>query len=255
MSKTSWLPLGALAVALIACAWLYIDNRALRRELVQSRGRGAGAESGDSAAPKDGDGQAAASPSRPGSPLGSALRSRLGFAAGAERPSLPAPSEEKDTRAERRQRRQVEIAAMFGRLDGESAEDYRERMQPFVKMSLAGPRSRLEDARRAAEQAAGVTGEQRAALDSVLGDAYQEAVELTNRALATGDLTPYSRNWSGVLNLAGGMGAILEGAESRIGSILTPEQVRAMYDQGFEWGEYLGVTAPWEDLDPPPPGG
>jgi hypothetical protein len=167
---------------------------------------------------------------------------------------LPERSEEKDTRAERRQRRQAEIAAMFGRLDGESAEDYRERMVPFVKMALAGPRGRLEDARRAAEQAAGVTGEQRAALDSVLGDAYQEAVELTNRALATGDLTPYSRNWSGVLNLAGGMGAILEGAESRIGSILTPEQARAMYDQGFEWGEYLGATAPWESLDPPPPG-
>jgi hypothetical protein len=26
-----------------------------------------------------------------------------------------------------------------------------------------------------------------------------------------------------------------------------------MSDAGFEWGEYLGVKAPWEKLTPPPP--
>jgi hypothetical protein len=26
-----------------------------------------------------------------------------------------------------------------------------------------------------------------------------------------------------------------------------------MYEAGFEWGEYLGVSAPWESLRPPPP--
>jgi hypothetical protein len=26
-----------------------------------------------------------------------------------------------------------------------------------------------------------------------------------------------------------------------------------MADAGFEWGEYLGVNAPWENLKPPPP--
>jgi hypothetical protein len=250
MNRTSWLPLGALAMALVACAWLYMDNRALRGEL--ARGVTSGSVSTEPAAPEHDQGAADEFPSR--TSLRSALRSRLAAPADAERPSVPVPSEETDTRAERRQRRQTEIAAMFGRVHGESVEDYRARMQPFVTMSLAGPRSRLEDTRRAAEEAAGVTAEQRAALDSVLGDAYQEAIELTNRALAAGDLTPYSRNWAGVLNLAGGMGAVLEGAESRIGSILTPEQVRVLYDQGFEWGEYLGVTAPWENLDPPPPG-
>jgi hypothetical protein len=248
MSKSSWLSLGALAVALIGCAWLYLDNRALRRELAQAADRSPGAEPATRSGRDDRD-LAAPAADAP------AARRPLGFAAGVERPTLPEPTQEKETRVERRQRRQTEIAAMFGRLDGESAEDYRERMRPFVKLTLSGPRKRVEDARRAAEEAAGVTDEQRAALDSVLEDAYQEAIELTNRAMAAGDLTPYSRNWSGVLNLAGGMGAVLEGAESRIGGVLTPEQVRAMYDQGFEWGEYLGVTAPWENLDAPPPPG
>jgi hypothetical protein len=175
----------------------------------------------------------------------------LGFAAGAERPALAEPA--KETRAERRKRRQGELATLLGRLEGESAAQYQERMRPFVTLSLAGPRSRVTETRHAAEAAAGVTETQRAVLDQVVDDAYQEAVTLANRALASGDLTPYSRNWSGVLNVAGGMGAILEGAEARIGEILSPEQSRIIYDQGFEWGEYLGITIPWEHLDAPPP--
>ena len=31
------------------------------------------------------------------------------------------------------------------------------------------------------------------------------------------------------------------------------EQIKAMSSSGFEWGEYLGVSAPWENLKPPPP--
>jgi hypothetical protein len=58
---------------------------------------------------------------------------------------------------------------------------------------------------------------------------------------------------TGMLQYAGGLGAILEGAEGRIGKILSPEQLRAMQDAGFEWGEYLGVNAPWERLRAPPP--
>jgi hypothetical protein len=55
-----------------------------------------------------------------------------------------------------------------------------------------------------------------------------------------------------VLQYAGGLGSILEGAEARVGGILTPTQVQAIYASGFEWGEYLGVTAPWERLHAPP---
>jgi hypothetical protein len=29
--------------------------------------------------------------------------------------------------------------------------------------------------------------------------------------------------------------------------------MKSIYDTGFEWGEYLGVSAPWEKLQPPPP--
>ena len=39
----------------------------------------------------------------------------------------------------------------------------------------------------------------------------------------------------------------------QIGKILDASQIQAMYDSGFEWGEYLGLNAPWEKLTPPPP--
>lgn len=237
----------ALLAALVACAVLYAENRSLRSELesqpVAARATvtaAAQATSSDkSAAPAQGE--------RPANPV-----SRLLFRG--PRPT-PAKVEEpkKETRQERRQRRQVELEAMFGRLDGETEEEYRERMVPFVKSVLAQPRERLSEAREAAEEAAGVTSDQRADIDAALNDAYSEVMALTNQALEAGDLTPYSRNWSGTLNYAGGIGAILEGAENRMGEILDPRQREALYEQGFEWGEYLGVTAPWEELNPPPP--
>lgn len=251
MSHKSWLLGGALAAALVACGWLYVENRSLRRQL---------ADAGDHTAPQaskpavaDSDATREPSPgSRPESRR--SLFSGWSFAGRRDRPALPEESDApRETRAERRKQRQTEIAAMFGRLDGETAEDYRARMAPFVKLTLAGPRDRLAEARREVEQAANVSDEQRAALDAVFQDAYQEAIDLANRAMSSGDLTPYSRNWSGLLNVAGGMGAVLEGAETRIRQVLTPEQAHIIYEQGFEWGEYLAVTVPWEDLDAPPP--
>ena len=46
---------------------------------------------------------------------------------------------------------------------------------------------------------------------------------------------------------------MLQDAQGQIGQVLSPDQVHAMSDSGFEWGEYLGLEAPWEQLTPPPP--
>ena len=39
----------------------------------------------------------------------------------------------------------------------------------------------------------------------------------------------------------------------QIGQILGPDQLKSLSESGFEWGEYLGLEAPWERLQPPPP--
>ena len=238
----------ALLAALTACALLYLENRSLRSELEAHPAAASAADSEATSGRESEDpDEREARDERPANPV-----SRLLFRG--PRPTPETVDEpKKETRQERRQRRQLELEAMFGRLDGETEDEYRERMVPFVKSVLAQPRERLAEARKAAEEAAGVTEEQRGKIDAALGDAYNEVMALTNEALQTGDLTPYSRNWSGALNYAGGVGAILEGTENRMNEILGPEQRDAIYDRGFEWGEYLGVTAPWEQLNPPPP--
>jgi hypothetical protein len=142
---------------------------------------------------------------------------------------------------------------MLGRLDGEGDDAYRARVLPLLQAGLAMPRSNLAQARKEAEAAAGVTDAQRAALDAAFADVYDELVAYTNGAIAAGDLTPYERNVSGLLGYAGGLGAILNGAEGRIRQVLSPAQVDSIYRSGFEWAEYLGVEAPWERLSPPPP--
>lgn len=249
---------GALLLALAACGWLYRENWLLRNRIdaLNDQVRSAAVPPGDAVAPAP-----AAAPDRPATPQPvaeapwrHAQRPRPNLAAPPDAGSGDEPDDD-ETRAERRQRRQSEVAAMFGRLDGETPEAYRERMMPFLQTALLMPRQRLNDARRRAEEAARVTAEQRAALDRVFDDVHAEALALTNRAIAEGEITPYRRNWAGALGYAGGVGAILGGAEARVGEILGPEQQRILYEQGFEWGEYLAVTVPWEQLDPPPPPG
>jgi hypothetical protein len=65
-------------------------------------------------------------------------------------------------------------------------------------------------------------------------------------------LSPYERNVSGWLEYAGGLGGILNDANAQIGKVLSPDQVKTLSTSGFEWGEYLGLNAPWENLNPPP---
>src|SRR5215472_5752016 len=99
MARATWL-LGATSLVSASLAlWLYLDNRALRAALDTP----------------------AAAP-----------------ATAAPAPALPEPSAESETqsRMERRARRTEELAAMFGRLDGESDADYRARILPMITAGL-----------------------------------------------------------------------------------------------------------------------
>ena len=142
---------------------------------------------------------------------------------------------------------------MFGRADGETEDEYRARIVPLIKTGLALPRSRVEDMRKEAEAKAHVTPEQSQKLDHAFDKMYGSLVDYTNKAIADGELSPYETNVAGMLEYAGGLGAMLQDAQGPIGQVLSPDQVRAMADSGFQWGEYLGVEAPWEQLQPPPP--
>jgi hypothetical protein len=240
-----WRVAAAVAPAVIASAvavWLWRDNRALRAEL---DARPAAAEAASAV-----EAPAEKAVQRQGG-VTSFLRG-LGRASDRERPALKEGQPE-ESRAERRRRRQEELRAMLGRDVDESAQDYRARVAPMIQTALAVPRTRLEEARRDAEKVARVTAEQRARIDSLFADVSRETLALTNEAIASGDLTPYERNYAGVLSWAGGLGAILGSTQTRMGEILSDEQRAAMSDAGFEWAEYFGVKIPWEDLQPPPP--
>ena len=157
----------------------------------------------------------------------------------------------------RRARMTEMIAAMFGRGENESAEDYKARVGPMITGYLEKPRGYADKRRALAEERAGVTKEQSAKLDAEANKIYEDVLSYTNQAIQDGQVSPYSRNVSGWLQYAGGLGSILNDAEGRFSKILTPQQAKTMYEMGFEWGEYLGLNAPWEKLNapPPPPGG
>lgn len=247
----STLILGAFTALCAALAgWMYWDNRGLRDELGELRAKVAAVE---------------AAPAPEAAPVseGSGRERRGGFGAlaralSAPRPSTPEPAAGQSTgpresRGDRRARRGAEFAAIFGREADESEAEYRERVMPMITGMLERPRQRSLEQRREAEAAAGITPEQSAKVDEALAATYNELIEYTDAAVSEGQLSPYQRNVSGWLGYAGGLGGILGGTEGKIGSILKPEQMRAMYDAGFEWGEFVGVNAPWEKLRPPPP--
>jgi len=244
MKRATLVSVVVAAVATIAAVWLWIDNRALRRESAQLRASAA-------ASAKAADPWASSAGGAARVDLGAIPRGLGGAIDGVGAPKLPeAP---KETRMERRARRQEELAALLGRLDGETEEEYRARMLPLMEMALSRPRQTVGDMRRQAEQLAGVTDAQRKDLDEAFNGVYDDLIDYTNQAIQDGQLTPYERNVAGMLDYAGGLGAILNGAETKIGGILTPQQVQTMTGAGFEWAEYLGVSAPWEKLKPPPP--
>ena len=142
---------------------------------------------------------------------------------------------------------------MFGRSEGETEEEYKSRVTPLITAGLTKLRDRTTDMRRAAEEQAGVTKEQSAALDRMFEKSYSEVIDYANEAITDGRLSPYKRDVGNWLELAGGLGTMLNGVQGQIGKVLTPTQIKAMYESGFEWSEYLGVNAPWEKLRAPPP--
>ncbi len=227
--------LAATTVAGVALSlWLWHENRALRAELDKP------AATGEATAEVS---------ARTADPWQSPTRASGPQRSGAV-PELPGPKEE--SRLARRARHTDELAEMFGRAEGETPDQYRARVMPMIKAGLAIPRQRAEDMRKEAEEKAHVTPQQSAQLDRAFDKVYGDAIDYANKAIADGELSPYERNVAGWLDFAGGLGGILTDAQTQIGQVLSPEQVKAMSDSGFEWGEYLGLEAPWEQLEPPP---
>lgn len=223
-------------VAGVASIWLYVDNRSLRADLAAKDAKDA---------PKAE--IAARAPDPVIEPARSAGPSRASWTP----PVLPQINEE--SKMDRRARRQQELSAMLGRGDGETDDEYRARMLPLLKAALAIPRTRVEGMRKVAEEKAKVTAVQSQQLDQAFGKVYDDVLNYTNKAIADGTLSPYERNVANWLEFGGGLGTILQDANGQVGKILSADQIKTMYESGFEWGEYLGLEAPWEKLNPPPP--
>lgn len=228
------------ALGFASSVYLYLDRKSVASDLAD---RTAEVEAGDRAREA-----AASDPWTARAPRSAAIPS------GTLTPEPSLPKEPKEHRLDRRQRRTEEFAAMFGRHEGETEQEYKDRISPLISAGLATRRLRVADNRRIAEERAGVTPEQSAQLDQAFGKVYTDVLDYANKSIQDGTLSPYERNVAGWLDFAGGLGGILNETQSQvIGKILSPEQLKAMSQSGFEWGEYLGMSAPWESIQPPPP--
>lgn len=246
MTRTN-LVLGGVSVLSLALAgFMYLQNRGLEDDLASSRKDVTVAEDKLRAATDPWSAENIAARS-------AAIKPPETQVAGG--PALDA--QHKETVLERRLRMTQMMTAMFGRGADESEEDYNARVDPMITAALEKPRGYAKNRLWSAEAAAGVTDEQKAKLDTEINKIYGDVIDYANTAIADGQISPYSRNVSGWLQFAGGLGNILGDAEGRFGKILSPAQIKAMSDTGFEWGEFLGTNAPWESLNapPPPPGG
>jgi hypothetical protein len=226
------------AVSLAAAVWMYVQNRELHDRLDHPTPVVVAQAGSDEVAAKD--------------PWATAMRQGRGGGAREHGPAPALPEQKDEGRLERRNRHQQEFAAMFGRAAGETEDEYKARIVPLIKTGLALPRARVEDMRKQAEAAAHITPDQSKKLDATFDKVYDNVLDYTNKAVADGVLSPYERNVSGWLEYAGGLGTMLGEVNGQIGQVLSPDQMKAMSDSGFEWGEYLGLEAPWEQLHPPP---
>jgi len=226
------------AVSLAAAVWMYVQNRELHDRLDHPTPVVVAQAGSDESAAKD--------------PWATAMRQGRGGGAREHGPAPALPEQKDEGRLERRNRHQQEFAAMFGRAPGETEDEYKARIVPLIKTGLALPRARVEDMRKQAEAAAHITPDQSKKLDATFDKVYDNVLDYTNKAVADGVLSPYERNVSGWLEYAGGLGTMLGEVNGQIGQVLSPDQMKAMSDSGFEWGEYLGLEAPWEQLHPPP---
>jgi hypothetical protein len=245
------LPLVIAGVGVTATGLLWRDNARLRAELGRARQQVSDARAEVEAVEAASVG--ASEPSRRSRPTGNpmALVGALGRAADrAEADGDAGPPRDWESRRDERQRRMRDL---LGRRPGETDEEYRARVAPLVGTLLSIPRDRLGERRRQFEEAAGIDDEQRAKLDAAFDAAANELVGLANAAIASGDLTPYSRNTRGVLAFVGSTVGTVDGLYDSIGKVLRPEQLQVMQESGFDPLEYLGVTTRWESLNPPPP--
>jgi hypothetical protein len=241
MTRTNVLLGGIAGISLALAGWMYLQNRDLEGDLSAKKQEVAEVqEKLDRANPWAAD-SARSAEIKPAAPA----------AAVADGPELGGPP--KESVMQRRARMTEMMLAMFGRGADESAEAYKERVTPMITAGLEKGRGYAQKRRAQAEEAAGVSKEQSAKIDAEVAKIYEDVIDYTNGAISDGQVSPYSRNLSGWLQFAGGLGTILTDAESRFGKILSPQQLRSMYDMGFEWGEYLGFNAPWENLNAPPP--
>ncbi len=241
MSRATTALAGTTIVGLLASGWLFLDNRSLRSEVETLRPAVAAAKTTGPAAGGTGDAWLDAKQPRDGTISSTATPA----------PALPEPP--KEHRLDRRARRTEEFGAMFGRHEGETDDEYRARVLPLIQAGLVRPRERTAENRKIAEEKAKVTPEQSARIDQAFEKVYTDVLDYTNKAITDGQLSPYERNVAGWLDYAGGLGGMLNDAQGQVGKILDPAQLKAMYDAGFEWGEYLGANAPWEKITPPPP--
>src|SRR5262245_10793590 len=143
MARATWL-LGATAlIAVSLSVWLYLDNRSLRAELAERP------SVRTAAAP------AATVAARPAERATPSARTATPIArAAAPEPALP--DQPTESRMDRRARRTDEVAALLGRLDGETEEEYRARLLPMLSAGLAVPRLRVEEQRKVAQDKAHV---------------------------------------------------------------------------------------------------
>jgi hypothetical protein len=244
MTRTNLVLGGVAGVSLLFAGWMYLQNTSLEDDLTASRNDVRVVEEKLAVAsdPWSTNGPRSAKIEPPTEVLGDGPK--LGGAP-------------KESVMQRRARMTEMLLAMFGRGPDESAEDYKARIGPMITAGLEKPRGYANKRREQAEEAAGVSKEQSAKIDAEVAKIYDDVIDYTNGAISDGQVSPYSRNVAGWLQFAGGLGTILTDAEGRFGKILSPGQLKTMYDMGFEWGEYLGANAPWENVNapPPPPGG
>jgi hypothetical protein len=242
MSRATYILAGTTMLGLLTSVWLWLENRELRDEV---------ADQVPKAAVADGGRLAAADPWLDSGKPAEDRGPRSGTITTTPPPSLPGKKSE--SRNDRRARRNAEMSALLGRLEGETEEEWKSRVWPLVEGPLAKLRSRTEDMRKAAEEQAGISKDQSAAIDRIFDKTYTEVLEYANDAIADGRLSPYKRDVANWLELAGGFGTMLNGVQGQLGKVLSPAQLKAMYESGFEWSEYLGLHAPWEKLRAPPP--
>ncbi len=242
MTRATWVLAATSVVGVALAIYFYLDARSLESQLADARAAKPATAATDKPAA-----------ARTGDPWTPPTRSTTGTAQTGSGPAPKLPDQKDESRLERRQRRQQELAALLGRLDGETEEEYRNRIVPMITAGLLIPRQRVDDMRKQAEEKAGVTPEQSKKLDQAFEKVYADAIDYTNKAIQDGLLSPYERNVSGMLEYAGGLGGLLDEANGQIASVLSPQQIRAIGQSGFEWGEYLALQAPWESLRPPPP--